>query len=187
MPTIRTCGRTVQPNRLHSTSSTAVKGRPSPLGWTSDDHQTCARLPGGGRLRGKAAGFAAVLGHHPCGVGKTQCGQIHLLGERPLHGDDMGGLQPRCAAGLQRGIHGQHPGVYPLGKIGDAAIRRPVPYCRWSAGYCPAYSPEMRRPPPHSPRRPHPPSVRRIARSRRRYSVSVSRQAVQMLSVMEVA
>ena len=100
------------------------KGKTLPLGWTSDDHQTCARLPGGGRLRGKAAGFAAVLGHHPCGVGKTQCGQIHLLGERPLHGDDMGGLQPRCAAGLQRGIYGQHPGVYPLGKIGDAAIRR---------------------------------------------------------------
>ena len=100
------------------------KGKPLPLGRAANDHQTCARLPGGGCLSGKAAGFAAVLGHHPCGVGKPQCSQIHLLGERPLHGDDMGGLQPRCAAGLQRGIHGQHPGVYPLGKIGDAAIRR---------------------------------------------------------------
>ena len=100
------------------------KGKTLPLGRAANDHQTCARLPGGGCLSGKAAGFAAVLGHHPCGVGKPQCSQIHLLGERPLHGDDMGGLQPRCAAGLQRGIHGQHPGVYPLGKIGDAAIRR---------------------------------------------------------------
>ena len=68
------------------------KGKPLPLGRAANDHQTCARLPGCGHLSRKAAGFAAVLGHHPRGVGKPQCGQIHLLGERPLHGDDMRGF-----------------------------------------------------------------------------------------------
>ena len=68
------------------------KGKPLPLGRATNDHQTCARLPGGGHLSRKTAGFAAVLGHHPRGVGKPQCGQIHLLGERPLHGDDMRGF-----------------------------------------------------------------------------------------------
>ena len=51
-----------------------------------------AVMAGGGHLSRKAAGFSAVLGHHPRGVGKPQCGQIHLLGERPLHGDDMRGF-----------------------------------------------------------------------------------------------
>ena len=100
------------------------KGKTLPLGRAANDHQTRTRLPGGGCLSGKAAGFAAVLGHHPCGVGKPQRRQVHLLGEGTLHGDDVGSRQPRCAAGLQRGVHRQHTGVHPLGKIGDAAIRR---------------------------------------------------------------
>ena len=100
------------------------EGQTLPLGRAADDHQPCACLPGGGCLGGKAAGLAAVLGHHPCGVGKPQRRQIHLLGEGPLHGDDVGSLQPRLPAGRQRRVHGQHAGVHPLGKIGDVAVRR---------------------------------------------------------------
>ena len=77
------------------------KGKTLPLGRATNDHQTCARLPGGGHLSRKAAGFAAILGHHPRGGGKPQRGQVHLLGKGALHGDDMGGLQPCCTASLK--------------------------------------------------------------------------------------
>ena len=95
-------------------------GQPRHLGGTSDDHQLRPRLPGGGNFFVKPSGGAGVLGHQEFPLHAAQHGYIQRPAEGPLHGNDMGRGKFCLPAQPQRVLHGQHPGVHPLGKLPDA-------------------------------------------------------------------
>ena len=90
-----------------------------PLRRPTDHHQARPGLGRRLRLLLKAPGRAPLLGHQPRGGDGAEHGQIHFPGKGPLHGQDVGGAEPRRLAGPQGRLHGQHPGVGPLGKAGD--------------------------------------------------------------------
>ena len=92
------------------------------LGGTAQDDELRPRGGGGRGLFPEAAGAPAVLGHQVIRADGLQGGDIQLLGKGPLHGDDVGGRQPRRLAGNEGGAHGQHAGPDPPGEIPDAGV-----------------------------------------------------------------
>ena len=93
------------------------QGQPLPLGRAADDHQRRPGGAGGGDLLVKAPGGAGILGDEILCPHTFQHGNVHIKRKRPLHGEDMGRLQSRTLAQVQRFLHGEHPGVDPVCKI----------------------------------------------------------------------
>ncbi len=71
-----------------------AEGKPIVLGRSADNHQLAAGRLGGVNLIVHAPGVPGFLGDHVFGVDGAQGGEVHLLAEGTLHGDDMAGGQP---------------------------------------------------------------------------------------------
>ena len=97
-------------------------GEPLALGGPADDNGLRPGRAGRGDLVGVAAGAAGVLGDQPLRVHEAEHGRVELLGEGPLHGQNMARLQAALAAGLQRGGQREQSCPDPLAQTRRGAV-----------------------------------------------------------------
>ena len=186
MPTIRTRGRTVQPNRSHSTSSTAVKGRPSRWGGRPMTTRPAPDFRAADTLAGKPpASPPSLVTIHAASANRSVAKSISSE-KGPCMAMIWAAVSPAARQASSEASIGSTRAYTRWAKSGMALYAAssllPVVSRIWpcvrarNAAAAAAFSTQTTS------------SVCwEDCRSRRRYSVSVSRQAVEMLSVMEVA